>query len=245
VELRHLLKTNFELFDFDYDFDDLQMKEEIEQAVIEHYFFSEIGQETPDRFKHIFEHRFKSIIQYYNELHNTTLLKYNPLINYEMTEALERLGNLSSDTTQENNTNTDQTYNDKTNSTSSMNTIGSGNSDETEHGDNKNLDYPQNTISGDYRSDQQQNDVTRNKNESSTSEQTSAGEGTSSGSTLGSTTGTLTSNTTNNQKENYQKTIEGMTGRTYQELIRLERENIIRIKSMIIEELKPCFMLIY
>ena len=91
VELRNLLKTDFELFDFEYSFDDDSMKKEIEQAVIDYYFFDEIGHYSPERFKHNFKTRFLSAIEYYNKLHNTTLLSYDPLINFSMNEALERL----------------------------------------------------------------------------------------------------------------------------------------------------------
>lgn len=91
VELRNLLKTNFELFDFDYQFDDRNFAEQLEQAVIDFYWNYEIGQETPEEFKRVFKRRWLQAVSYYNELHNTTLLKYNPLINYKMNEALEQL----------------------------------------------------------------------------------------------------------------------------------------------------------
>src|SRR5699024_4576346 len=91
VELRRLLKNGFKLFDFDYEFDDKETAKELEQAIIDHYAFYEIGQETPDRFKHVFKTRWLRAIGYYNKLHNTTLLEYNPLINYKMSEALEQL----------------------------------------------------------------------------------------------------------------------------------------------------------
>ena len=230
VELRHLLRlSNFELFDFDYQFDDQKMKAEIEEAITNHFLFSEIGQETPDRFKHVFEHRFKSVIGYYNELHNTTLLKYDPLINYRMSEVLERLADIS--------TNTEQDFSENSSSFSSGKNSTTNDSIEEEKGDNSNLDYPQNTIVGDYRSDQQINKVDRVKND--------IGSGTQSSEASGNTKGITKGKTNANQTENYQKKIEGITGKTYQELVRLERENIIRIKSMLIEEMKPCFMLVY
>ncbi|MFS8541502.1 MAG: hypothetical protein LOD89_05375, partial [Tissierellales bacterium] len=46
-------------------------------------------------------------------------------------------------------------------------------------------------------------------------------------------------------ENNYTRKTEGMTGSTYPDLIRKHRENIINIKAMVIEELKPCFILVY
>lgn len=269
VELRNLLKTNFELFDFDYTFDDENFKKEIEKSIIDYYYFAEIGAPTPDAFKHRFRSRFQKVIGYYNTLHNTTLLEYNPLINYKMTEALDRLSttegnsNVLQDTTSNSSDNqtsvTDSTTNtqEESNSTTNTDSERTTNVAENEVSNQTTDDYPQNTISGDYRSDEQDRESERDRTETTTGSQTSdtlgnttiegtshttatmenIGENTSNQTTVGKTDG--------QQVETYEKAIEGLTGRTYQELIQLERENIIRIKSMIIQELKPCFMLTY
>lgn len=93
VELRHLLQTsNFELFDFEYQFDDLPYKAEIERAIIDYFYFSEIGQETPDRFKHVFKRKWLEIIAYYNKIHNIDLIKFDPLVTYRMSETYEAAG---------------------------------------------------------------------------------------------------------------------------------------------------------
>src|SRR5699024_1560436 len=122
VELGDLLKTDFELFDFPYNFDDKKFAKELEQAVIDHYYFSEIGQETPDRFKHTFRRKWLQAMSYYNKLHNTTLLEYNPLINHKMSEALEQLSrsNRKQDSTTDNvskKTTTDNVLEDSTEQT--------------------------------------------------------------------------------------------------------------------------------
>lgn len=214
MELRNLLQSDFVLFDFEYPFDDGKMKTEIENHIIEHYWPYEIGQETPDLFKQRFKARFLSIIGYYNELYNTTLLKYDPLINEKLTESLEQLA--TSD-------HTEDTTNNATSNISSDNT-------QTTDMDEKTSDYPQQPIAGgDYASGEKTTNGTVKDN------------GTSSNTTdsTQNASGNDTTNTT------YDKTIEGITGRTYQELVKAERENILRIKSMIVNELKPCFILIY
>ena len=293
VELRNLLKTDFELFDFEYTFDDREYAKQIEQAIIDYYYFEEIGQETPERFKHVFKTRFTKLIGYYNKLYNTTLLEYNPLINYSMSEALERLSNTESRSqsetgSTEESTQTDRgtqnrtgnerqsgstsdTRTDRTNSDSSTreSSQGTTNTNTTGTGNTLDSDYPQNAINGDFRSGEQEqvtesetratNQGNSSINQDSTSQTQSTAEGDSEQSTNRTEYTTDNSNTeaerrgsqntTNTsdgeQIETYEKTIEGLTGRTYQELVQLERENLLRITSMIIAELKPCFMLTY
>lgn len=231
VELRKLLQlNNFELFDFPYQFDDLNFKKQIEQAVIDYYYNYEIGVETPQEFKRRFEAKFLSIIGYYNQLYNTTLLEYNPLINYKLTEALDQLS--TSNNSQDTSTNTASTgQTDSTAQTDSDSTV-------TSDRNSKASDYPQQSIvGGDFLSGEQvdtgtdQTDSTVNNTANINSEDTSE------------TTGTLTAEGT--ESTNYEKTIEGLTGTSYQELITKERQNLIRIIPMIISELKPLFILVY
>lgn len=198
VELRHLLETDFELFDFDYEFVDPEFKKELEQAVIDHYYFHEIGQETPERFKQRFKTRWLRMIGGINELYKTTLLEYDILSNHSISETMDQLQ--TSDSTQ------DTTGNSTTHSDS--NTKGS--------------DYPQQPIAGgDFLSNETQSQVDSEVNDTT--------------SIVGST----------KNENNYTRKTEGMTGSTYPDLIRKHRENIINIKAMVIEELKPCFILVY
>lgn len=245
VELRNLLKTDFELFDFEYPFDDANMKAEIENTITDYFYFYEIGDYSPERFKHNFRVKFLSAIEYYNKLYNTTLLEYDPLINYTMTEALERLGNTTANTTS---LSSDEQQTDaQTNSSGTSGATDSTNQsvDSTETAQTNLSDYPQDTFTGDYSSETSENDFTKQQTTTSTGEQT--GENTTE--TTSTTTGTAGSESEQHSQtdntESYEKTIEGMTGRTYQELIQLERNNILRIKAMIINELKPCFLMVY
>src|SRR5690625_34372 len=123
VELRELLRNNFELFDFEYNFDDQNFKKEIEQHVINYFMFYEISQETPARFKHYFKTKWLSMIGYYNDLHNTTLLEYNPLINYKMSEAMEELRNTTNTQDIEDNTQSTFSEDDDHTGQSSQNTL--------------------------------------------------------------------------------------------------------------------------
>lgn len=93
IELRHLLQTDFKLFDFIYTCSDLTWKTELEQAIKDYYYFEEIGSETADRFMHIFKTRMQSIMPYYDKLHELSKIDLNPnaLLNYKMTETLSRV----------------------------------------------------------------------------------------------------------------------------------------------------------
>ena len=279
VELGRLLdRTDFELFDFDYTFNDQAFKAELEQAVIDFYYDYEIGQETPDMFKRKFKARWNRIITYYNDLYNTTLLTYNPLTNYSMDEALDQLSTINNtqDTTS-NTTNSgttgvtgsdtsDQTITaDSTRTDDLTNTSDSTRTDNTTQDTDSNemvSDYPQQPIAGgDYLNGER--DTTSSTKNTGTVENTDTNTQTGTVTDSGSSTTNIdntntsttnqddtsdtTANVTNNGTNdmNYTKTIEGITGITYQELIQRERANILRIAGSVINEMKPCFILVY
>lgn len=246
VELRNLLKTDFELFDFEYEFDDKAFAKQIEQAVIDAYYTSEIGQETPDDFKRVFKRRWLQAMSYYNKLYNTTLLEYNPLINYKMSEALEQLAQTTRNEDTTNQTSSEGSSDGTTNTTTSGNNTRTDDLKNVTNASDTTSDYPQQAIgSGDYLSGQRLSD--------SESKDTGTVENTSSSNTdvldhttmedNTSSTGNKTLSGTDNTS--YEKTIEGLTGKTYQELIQLERNNIMRITGMVVDEMKPCFILVY
>lgn len=199
VELGRLItRTNFKLFDFSYQFDDPTYKAYLEQNVIDFFYDYEIGFETPDMFKRKFKARWNRIITYYNKLYNTTLLSYNPLTNYSMSEALEQLSKSSND--------------------SSTTT----NNQSTSNSDSQSSDYPQQPIAGgDFLAGASK--ITSNN--TSNDNASSSGKGETS--------------------TNYSKTIEGITGGSYPELIQKHRDALMRINDMIINEMKPCFILVF
>ena len=267
VELRKLLELNdFNLFDFEYQFDDLKFKQQIEQSVIDYYYSYEIGTETPAEFKRRFQAKWLNFIDYYNQLYNTTLLEYNPLINYKLQEALDQLAtsnntqNSVTDTTNngtttqegtdvlKQTTSTDSTRTDNLTANTTTTSEGSGNE--------KTSDYPQQAIAGGDFLEGEKTSATNSSgtnNTTNTGTQTNAGTGKNDSTTTSdntsvsedtsNTTGNLTSNGTNNTT--YEKTIEGLTGTSYQELIAKERQNLLRIIPAIIGELKPLFILVY
>ena len=190
MELRHLMQMpNFKLFDFDYEVTDLDFKRDLEDAIINHFYFYEIGLETADRFKHEFETKFKRIMTYYNKLYMTSLLEIDPTLNYKMTETMD-----------DKTTGARGTKADSTSTTAA---------DRTEYPQTSNIDT-------DIPSDRAR-EVTEIDNEGV---DVSA------------------------DKRDYVKITEGYTSSPH-ELLKEYRNNILRITNMIIDELKPLFILVY
>jgi hypothetical protein len=231
VELGRLLdKTNFKLFDFPYSFDDATYKAQLEQNIIEFFYDYEIGQETPDMFKRKFKARWNRIISYYNTLYNTTLLSYNPLSNQALTEKLDQLA--ATNNTQS----TDMSYGSNGKTTVTGTNTTSGGNDSTV--DTKTSDYPQQPIAGsDYAAGE------TSETSHSTIDSTDSVNNETTNTDSRTDRGTVTNEGTTNT--DYTKTIEGITGISYPELIQKHRDALLRINNMIIEEMKPCFILVF
>jgi hypothetical protein len=90
AELRELVKSGVNIFNFNYDFYDTSKKADFEQKFIDHFYFREIGQETAPRFIHYLKCKCHEVLPYYNELLRTTLLQYEILNNYDITETLTK-----------------------------------------------------------------------------------------------------------------------------------------------------------
>lgn len=101
VELGTLVASGFNLWDFDYpvprsvvdyngktctvDFD----RERLQQKIVDHYRFRQIGQETPARFKHYLKTRMLEIMPYYVQVYEFDAKFRNiedPLESYNLVE---------------------------------------------------------------------------------------------------------------------------------------------------------------
>lgn len=96
--IKSLLDQGYEIFDFDYPLFRADHRPTLERKIIETYYFREIGQETPDRFKHYLKAKMRLIMPYYNKLYESETLDFDPFITdehftkrfIEDVEALER-----------------------------------------------------------------------------------------------------------------------------------------------------------
>lgn len=102
IELVNCLKiTSFDLFDFVYPIADLTWKTQLEEDIINYFYFHEIGQETIDRFKHVFSSRLKLIMPYYNELFLTKIAGLDPLLTHDLLETETEGATIASNNTAE------------------------------------------------------------------------------------------------------------------------------------------------
>ncbi len=105
VELGELVASGFPLWDFDFpvpratieyngksctvDFD----KERLQEKIVDHYRFRQIGQETPARFKHYLKTRLREIMPYYVQVYEFDAKFRNiedPLESYNLVETFEQ-----------------------------------------------------------------------------------------------------------------------------------------------------------
>lgn len=211
------------IFDFDFPFyvENEKIRVEFEKYLCYTYFNESIGFETPDAWKFAFKQKMLEIMPYYTELYQTTLFKYEPLINRVFT---------SSDSVNETNI-TDFTSNDNTSGKREDSSSAKGSS----ISDSQNItsDAPQiNFSQNDYASG-----MTRGQNKNSvenSDKKTISDSGTSS----------TVSKNTDDKNRTLKHEEKGFSG-SYQDEIKKIRENILNINKMISDDCFDLFMLIY
>ena len=272
TELRYLIENNFDIGLKDYPIFDENYRESLNQKIINHYYFREIGMETAELFKRYLNNTMREIMPYYNQLYKSELLEFNPFYNVDKTVTADKnnnsvsdfVGNISGKNTQTADTENTQTNNGKQQTTTAATSTGEsvGNSTTTNKNKNVSSDTPQgflsiNSIENEtYASAAEMGNAesinnskaTSNNSESGMTDQTTADETKATGnSKSNATTETDTANkTTSNDFENYISHVIGKSeGETYSEMLMKFRETFLNIDMMIIDELKTCFMMIY
>lgn len=272
TELRYLIENNFDIGLKDYPIFDENYRESLNQKIINHYYFREIGMETAELFKRYLNNTMREIMPYYNQLYKSELLEFNPFYNVDKTVTADKnnnsvsdfVGNISGKNTQTADTENTQTNNGKQQTTTAATSTGEsvGNSTTTNKNKNVSSDTPQgflsiNSIDNEtYASAAEMGNAesinnskaTSNNAENGITDQTTADETKATGnSKSNATTETDTANkTTSNDFENYISHVIGKSeGETYSEMLMKFRETFLNIDMMIIDELKTCFMMIY
>lgn len=161
IELRTIVESGINIFDFNYPFYDETKRKEFEEKFIQHFYFHEIGSETIDRFKHYLKDKMYTVFPYYNALFKSATIKYEILDNYKLTETYTRnyqndgktsgisstVGsfqqNQNTDTSQ--NKNVDTTGNVKDNSTSNTTTENKSITDTESNGNSTTTDIHEKT----------------------------------------------------------------------------------------------------
>lgn len=91
VQLRTIVESGFDLGLQNYPIFDDSYRKGLNDKIIEHYYFQEIGQETAGLFKRFLNRKMNEIMPYYNQLYRTTLIEFDPLATKNMKEVLTRL----------------------------------------------------------------------------------------------------------------------------------------------------------
>ena len=203
IELRKILSSRDIFKSINYDFYEETYKPIFEEKFIKRFYFREIGVETIERFLINLETTLNEIMPYYKHLYQTTTYKYDPILNYDVTETITReiVGELESNNRAEQSTNQNEGI--------------------------RNYDTP----------------IIKVKDENNYKKSPSFITDTQSNNTLNGS-----SNRRENNKSNEinNRTTRGNIGvMTTQDLIKKEREIIINIDKMILDDLEILFMQVF
>ena len=84
TELRSILESGFDLNLRDYPIFDENYREKLNTKIIEHYYFREIGFEVAELFSRMLNRRMNEIMPLYNQMYESELLKFDPLVTNDM-----------------------------------------------------------------------------------------------------------------------------------------------------------------
>lgn len=94
--LRSLVEKKVPIFNDWWDTYLPEHKKELETKIIRHYYFEEIGCDTPDQFIFRLNEQLARIMPYYNQLYASELIKFNPMLNHYMESNGRSIENLVS-----------------------------------------------------------------------------------------------------------------------------------------------------
>lgn len=225
IELRYLIEGNYDLGLKDYPIFDESYREQLNNKIIQHYYFREIGFETEALFKNRLNQKMNEIMPYYNQMYESSKLKIDPLSTIDLEEVFSR----KSKTTGEGTSSTSGTGNNTSNFNST---------DTTDYGKvSKFSDIAQaqttpNEILNDKYLTSATVDDGQDKN-TNTGTNTSQTESTTSG----------TSTDERNLDEDTTLTRKGNNGTASEsELLNMYRETFLNIDMMIIDDLDELFL---
>lgn len=93
--LGELAEIGYPLFDDTWDTYVPEYKQALCEKIKRYYWFNQIGAETPDRFKHFLNAELERIMPYYNQLYASTLIEFDPMINYAVKTQGRKIENLA------------------------------------------------------------------------------------------------------------------------------------------------------
>ena len=226
TELRWVIENGYDLQLNEYPIFDENYRQKLNQKIINHYYFREIGFETVGLFRFYLKQTMNEIMPYYNQLYESALLEIDPLNTINFTETLTRT-KIGNDT---------KNFNEDT----TVNSNGNSNSNSTQNTNFKDVesDTPQGMLSiGNIDGELYASYARISKNEDTTN------------STAHQET-TDTQKRKNDEKinrednENYTRTEKG-NRESQSELLMKYRETFLNIDMQVINELNDLFMGLY
>lgn len=226
TELRWIVENGYDLQLNEYPIFDENYRQKLNQKIINHYYFREIGFETVGLFRFYLKQTMNEIMPYYNQLYQSALLEIDPLNTINFTETLTRT-KIGNDT---------KNFNEDT----TVNSNGDSNSNSTKSTNFKDVesDTPQGMLSiGNIEGELYASYARISKNEDTTN------------STAHQET-TDTQKRKNDEKinrednENYTRTEKG-NRESQSELLMKYRETFLNIDIQVINELNDLFMGLY
>lgn len=223
AELGSLIENGFNIGLDAYPIFDENYRKQLNDKIIRHYWFREIGFETPGMFKEFLNRKMNEIMPFYNQLYNSTLIQFDPLQNYDMTTTGSSKGESAQvrDYERQETTETNATSDTSNDTESKARTLVSV--------------TPQMQLSGqeDYATnltDSESNTKSNGKSEQNSNALTNAND---------------TTNVNANSMEDYASRVVGLSGITNSQAILQFRETFLNIDMLIIGELGGLFMGIY
>lgn len=225
IELRYLIEGNYDLGLKNYPIFDESYREQLNNKIIQHYYFREIGFETEALFKNRLNQKMNEIMPYYNQMYESSKLKIDPLSTIDLEEVFSR----KSKTTGEGTSSTSGTGNN-TNNFNSTDTTNYGKI--SKFSDIAQAQTTPNEILNDKYLTSATVDDGQDKN-TNTGTNTSQTESTTSG----------TSTDERNLDEDTTLTRKGNNGTASEsELLNMYRETFLNIDMMIIDDLDELFL---
>lgn len=231
-------KSQAKIFSFDYPIFDNAYKKGLEKKILKHYYTREICAETFGRWQLFLESRLLEIMPYYNQLYESTLIKYDIFEDVNYTRTGSRSGEESGNTS-----GTGKTVHSGTDTTNRTDTL---DGDYHTEGEAWSLysDTPQGSV-GNIDNLSYLTNATKNTNEEdSSSDETRT--------TTGTDTHAYTDNredaseSSKNTLEEYTELIKGKNpGSSYMQMIQDFRATFLNIDKMIIDDLSDLFMTVY
>lgn len=91
IYLQELINSNWDLGLQSYPIFDEAYRPKLNQKIINHFKFREIGAETPALFIFFLNRKMDEIMEYYNQLYKSALIEINPLIPMDYTEVMAHI----------------------------------------------------------------------------------------------------------------------------------------------------------